>query len=242
MRNTNFILNVYEKKKLNSKLSTQILFGENFIILKKYKNWFKIKCSYDNYVGFIKKNRFKKNIIPTHKVNKLYAKIYKKPYKKYEMKNKLSFCSKIKVIEEKNNFYKFDKYWINKNDVDPHSVKKNAFSKIKIFKNVKYKWGGLSYKGIDCSALIQIFYKYNNNFCPRDTKYQIKFFKIKKNIKNFNKNDLIFWKGHVALGLSKKKLIHAYGPEKKVVIMDVKKTINKIKTSAKLKVIGIRAI
>ncbi|MBD1149645.1 C40 family peptidase, partial [Pelagibacterales bacterium SAG-MED27] len=25
-----------------------------------------------------------------------------------------------------------------------------------IFKNIKYKWGGKSYKGIDCSALIQV--------------------------------------------------------------------------------------
>ena len=38
----------------------------------------------------------------------------------------------------------------------------------------------------------------------------------------------------------KKKLIHAYGPKKKVVIMDIKKTINLIKKTAKLDVIGIR--
>ena len=38
----------------------------------------------------------------------------------------------------------------------------------------------------------------------------------------------------------KKKLIHAYGPKKKVVIMDIKKTINLIKKTAKLKVIGIK--
>ena len=43
------------------------------------------------------------------------------------------------------------------------------------------------------------------------------------------KNDIIFWKGHVALALSKKNLIHAYGPKKKTVIMNIDKTIrNKI--------------
>jgi len=41
------------------------------------------------------------------------------------------------------------------------------------------------------------------------------------------KNDLIFWKGHVAVAISKSKLIHAYGPFKKVVIMSINKTINK---------------
>ncbi|MAH37610.1 MAG: hypothetical protein CMG95_01275, partial [Marinovum sp.] len=25
------------------------------------------------------------------------------------------------------------------------------------FKNIKYKWGGKTFKGIDCSALVQVF-------------------------------------------------------------------------------------
>ena len=48
-----------------------------------------------------------------------------------------------------------------------------------MFKNIKYKWGGKSFKGIDCSALIQVFLNFNNKFCPRDAKDQIKFFKKK---------------------------------------------------------------
>ena len=60
--------------------------------------------------------------------------------------------------------------------------------------------------------------------------------------KNIRKNDLIFWKGHVALVISKKDLIHAYGPLKKVVRMPIKSTINRIYKSANLKVKGIRRI
>ena len=70
----------------------------------------------------------------------------------------------------------------------------------------------------------------------------MKYFKKTVKLKNMRKNDLIFWKGHVAIVLSKKKLIHAYGPFKKVVIMSVKKTIDRIRTTAKLKVIGIKRI
>jgi len=58
MRNTQFILNVYEKMNLSSKIATQLLYGETFKIQKKYKNWIKIKSSYDNYVGFVKKKKF----------------------------------------------------------------------------------------------------------------------------------------------------------------------------------------
>ena len=63
---------------------------------------------------------------------------------------------------------------------------------------------------------------------------------IKKKIKLIKKNAIIFWKGHVAICLSKKKLIHAYGPKKKVIVMDINKTINLIKKTAKLEVIGIK--
>ena len=58
--------------------------------------------------------------------------------------------------------------------------------------------------------------------------------------KSIKKDAIIFWKGHVAVCLSEKKLIHAYGPKKKVIIMDIKKTIDLIKKTAKLDVIGIK--
>ena len=100
----------------------------------------------------------------------------------------------------------------------------------------------LHFSGVDCSALVQLFLNFNNKFCPRDTKDQIKYFKKKIKLKNIRKNDMIFWKGHVAIALSKNKLIHAYGPMKKVVVMSIKKTIERIKRTANLKVTSIRRI
>tara|TARA_Y100000992_G_scaffold1225_1_gene752 strand:+ start:114 stop:830 length:717 start_codon:yes stop_codon:yes gene_type:complete len=231
-------INIYEHKKKNSKLSSQILYGEKFIILKEYKDWYKIKTSYDKYVGFIKKKKFEKfTHKPTHKVSSLKANIFSKPFKSSKIKMKLSFASLLQIKASKNNFLKFDNYWIQKSDVVPINYKEKIFNKITIFKGVKYKWGGKKFDGIDCSGLVQLFYKFNNVYCPRDTSPQFRYFKKFKSIK---KNAIIFWKGHVAVCLSKKKLIHAYGPKKKVVIMDIKKTINLIKKTAKLDVIGIR--
>ena len=119
---------------------------------------------------------------------------------------------------------------------------KNIFSNVKIFKNIRYKWGGKTFKGLDCSALIQLFFNFNNKYCPRDAKDQVKYFKKNVNLKNIRKNDIIYWKGHVALALSNKKLIHAYGPMKKTVIMDINKTIKRIDKTAKLKVTGIKRL
>ena len=51
---------------------------------------------------------------------------------------------------------------------------------------------------------------------------------------------ILFLKGHVAIALSNKKLIHVYGPMKKTVVMGIDQTIERIKRTANLKVIGIR--
>ena len=90
--------------------------------------------------------------------------------------------------------------------------------------------------------MLQIFFFYNNSFYPRDTKDQIKFSKGKLKNVEFKKGDIIFWKGHVAMCLNSKKLIHAYGPKKKVVIMPIFEAINLIKKTAKLKVKKISKI
>ena len=52
----------------------------------------------------------------------------------------------------------------------------------------------------------------------------------------FKLGDIIYWKGHVAVCINSKELIHAYGPRKKVLIMPIKKTIKLIKETANLEV------
>ena len=239
--NTFSIINLYKKPSTKSEIVTQMIYGDIFSISKKKNRWLKIKIKEDNYKGFIQNKIFYPYLKPTHKINILKAKIYKFPYSK--KLTELTFNSKIRVTDKKSNFLKFEKGWINKNDVKIISYKeKNLFRKINIFKNIKYKWGGKSFRGIDCSGLIQIFLNFNNKFCPRDAKDQVKYFKKNIKLTNIKKNDIIYWKGHVAVVLSKKKLIHAYGPFKKTIIMNVNKTIKRIEKTANLKVIGIKRI
>ena len=134
--------------------------------------------------------------------------------------------------------------WIKKKNLKKiNFITKDPFYNINKFTNIKYKWGGKHFNGIDCSGLVQLFLNYNNKFCPRDTKNQIKYFTKKIKLENIKKNDLIFWKGHVGIVYFKKtKLIHAYGPFKKVVIMPIGETINRIYKTANLKITGIRRI
>ena len=243
MRSDKSVINVYKKNNTKSGVVTQLLYGDTFKKIKESGSWFKIKNDLDNYKGYIKKRNFPSNQKNTHKVYNLYANLYSKASTKNKIKKKISFGSKIKVIQEKNIFYNFDNFWIKKSDLKEINYKtKDTFKNIKKFINKKYKWGGKHFSGLDCSGLVQLFLNFNNKFCPRDTKDQIKYFKKKIQLNKIRKNDLIFWQGHVAIITSKKKAIHAYGPLKKVVIMPIQKVIDKIYKTANLNVIGIRRI
>ena len=63
-----------------------------------------------------------------------FAKLYSKPNSKNKIKKRLSFGSKIKVVEKKNNFYKFDNLWIKKGDLKKiNIITKDPFRNIKKF-------------------------------------------------------------------------------------------------------------
>ena len=166
MRSNYPIINVYKKNNIKSEVVTQLLYGDTFKKIKRKGSWIKIRNDLDHYKGFIKNKNFSANQKNTHKINALYANLYAKPNLKKKLKKKLSFGSRIKIIDKNGVFYKFDNLWIKKIDLKKTNYKtKDIFKNIKKFVNVKYKWGGKHYSGIDCSGLIQLCLNYNNQFC-----------------------------------------------------------------------------
>ena len=71
-------VDIRAKPSIKSEILSQILYGEKFKILKKKKNWFKVKTDFDNYVGFIKRSKFYDNFNPSLKIFKSKSKIFKK--------------------------------------------------------------------------------------------------------------------------------------------------------------------
>ena len=228
--------NIYKKPSNTSEVTSQIIYGEKFKILSENKNWIGIKTLFDNYKGFIKNSKYVEKFNPNYKVSSLKATIFKKPG--IRTSSWLPLASRLSVLEQNKYYIKIEKNkWVKKSDIKKINYKEKNYIKIfKKFLNVKYAWGGKTFKGIDCSALLQIFFYYNNSFYPRDTKDQINYTKENSEKRKFKKGDIIFWKGHVAICLNSKQLIHAYGPEKKVIIMPILETINRIHRTAKIKV------
>ncbi|HLI08327.1 MAG TPA: C40 family peptidase [Ktedonobacteraceae bacterium] len=90
------------------------------------------------------------------------------------------------------------------------------------FLGVPYLWGGTSWKGIDCSGLVQLCYRMGGYILPRDADQQHDFLTHSVSREGMREGDLVFFGSkaitHVALALNDHEYIHAAGSYNRVVI------------------------
>ena len=91
--------------------------------------------------------------------------------------------------------------------------RKIIMEKFKVWKGVRYKWGGTSKDGIDCSALVQKFARELHIELPRTTGLQIRTGK-KIGKHELRTGDLVFFwtspvQRHVGIYVGKSEFIHA---------------------------------
>ena len=86
------IMELYKKPTIKSEIVTQMIYGESFSLSQKNRKWLKIKIKEYGYNGFIQHKNYSDFLKPSHKINKLNAKIYKSPNKK-KIINVLTFAN-----------------------------------------------------------------------------------------------------------------------------------------------------
>jgi len=107
--------------------------------------------------------------------------------------------------------------------------KKSIIKTAKSYLGVRYRFGGTSRQGIDCSSFVQKVMAKHGKKLPRTSVNQASSGKH-VNRKNLREGDLVFFKGtykkgisHVGIYLGKDKFIHASSGAKKVTISSLNK-------------------
>lgn len=183
-----------------SEMTSQILYGETCEIIKTEGLYSKIKMDFDGYEGWVNSSVLKKenSEISKNLVTQNYG-VFDLP----EGRNLLSLGSEVAFETE--------------NFVDNNNIRESLVKSAKKFINVPYLWGGRSYFGIDCSALVQLVYKIHGIALPRDADKQAELGEARDFVEESEPGDLAFFEdetgfiSHVGLVLSPFELIHASG-------------------------------
>lgn len=183
-----------------SEMTSQILYGETCGIIETEGLYSKIKMDFDGYEGWVNSSVLKSqnSDISKNLVTQVYG-VFDLP----EGRNLLSIGSEVDFETE--------------NFLDKNNIRESLVETAKKFLNVPYLWGGRSYFGIDCSALVQLVYKIHGIALPRDADKQAEIGEARDFVEESEPGDLAFFEdetgfiSHVGLVLSPFELIHASG-------------------------------
>lgn len=225
----------YEK---NSLLETEALYGEKIKILKVYNDWYYGELETDGYKGWIKKD----HLTHVHKINfKISVSlsiVNSEPSHKSRVITYLPMGAYIYAIKYNVKWHKI-RLTLNKKEVfgfipNSHISKigvtnKNWVNYSKSFLSCPYKWGGRTYLGIDCSALLQLSLQIAGILLPRNSSDQIstKYMTYIKD-RTLNKGDIVYWPGHIGIMVSAKRIIHSNASTGNTVIQSLRDVNMKI--------------
>jgi len=206
-----------------SEMISQLLFGETVEFLEKHNSWLRIRCTWDNYIGWIDAKQIKP--------------ISQAEFGKYN--NNYAYSLELIQTAKGNNQYlpipmgarlpdfdgsKFQlngmSYTFTGQAISPTVVKVTPDLIIKIARRYHYApylWGGRSPLGIDCSGFTQMVFKLLGVALPRDSQQQVHKGKLIDFMNQTKVGDLAFFEdregsiAHVGIIIYKNCIIHASG-------------------------------
>jgi cell wall-associated NlpC family hydrolase len=205
----------------------QLLWGDAFDVFEQQGDWSQGRTEKDGYKGFVKTADLEPFTAKTHWVSSLSSHAYAAPNLKSADQICLPFGTQVTVATHNGAFCETPQGYIPQQHLRPiGAYLTDPVSVAMMFLGTPYLWGGNSASGIDCSGLVQATCLACGLECPGDTGPQQEFFISFSG--DWGKGQLIFWPGHVALTISRDKLIHANAHAMAVTVEGIEATIVRI--------------
>ena len=206
-----------------SEMVSQLLFGETVEFLQKKGSWAKIRCIWDNYIGWVDVRQIKP--LPLDDI-KRYQKNF--AYSLELMQGAMAEGHYLPItigatlpefdglnFRLNGSTFQFSGQAITPDENDPTAELILKIARRYLY--APYLWGGRSPLGIDCSGFSQIVFKLVGIALPRDASEQVKTGEIVDFTAQSQPADLAFFENkkgavsHVGIILPDNQIMHASG-------------------------------
>ncbi len=208
----------------------QLLFGEVFDVLEDEGAFLWGQARRDGYVGFVAASALARvDAPPTHRIGALRTYAFAGPSIKTRAAGPYSMGALVAVEGETGKLSKIaGAGWMTTSHLVPMGEFETDIAAVaERYLGAPYLWGGRESLGLDCSGLVQQALFACGQACPRDADQQETLGHAITR-EEFGRGDLVFWTGHVGIGLDARLLVHANGHHMMVAIEPLETAIKRI--------------
>lgn len=207
----------------------QLLMGDAVTVLERRAGHAFLQSAKDGYCGYVDEAALGPAITLTHWVAAPASHLYPVADMKRRETAALSLGARLKVIGKTDRFFQTTAGFVPRPHLRPLGDSFADPAEVAMmFLGTPYLWGGNSRQGIDCSGLVQASLLASGIACPGDSDLQRVLGHPVAEVGALRRNDLLFWKGHVALALDESRMIHANGFRMAVTIEGIADAIARI--------------
>lgn len=222
---------VHRAPDLGSEQMDQLLFGETFDVIEEEAAGFVWGQSRrDGYVGFVPAAALAPLApAPSHRISAIRTYAFAEASIKSRAFGPYSLNALVAVEAEDARLVKVaGAGWMAREHLAPIGEFESDWAGVaERFLGAPYLWGGRESLGLDCSGLVQQALFACGRACPRDADQQAELGRAIGRAE-FGRGDLVFWRGHVGIGLDADTIVHANGHHMAVAIEPLEAAISRI--------------